>query len=80
MNVGRLFSRHYISYEIGHLKPDAKAFQHAIDDLNCPPEQILFLDDREENIEAARNLGMGARRTVGIDEVRAVLLELDLLS
>ena len=79
MGLGRLFSRQYISYEIGYLKPDSKAFQHAIDDLNCPPGQILFLDDREENIEAARNLGMGARRTVGIDEVRAVLLELGLL-
>jgi putative hydrolase of the HAD superfamily len=42
----------------GILKPDPRAYQMAIDALNLPPEQILFVDDQFRNIAGAVNVGM----------------------
>ena len=42
----------------GILKPDPRAYQLAIDALNLPPEQILFVDDQFRNIAGAVNVGM----------------------
>ena len=79
MGLGDYFSRQYVSYEIGALKPDSAVFEHVIEDLACEPERILFLDDREENVEAATAMGIEARRVKGIDETRAALESLNLL-
>lgn len=41
-------------------KPDFKIYQHCLQQLQVEPQDVLFLDDRQENIEAARALGMHA--------------------
>jgi putative hydrolase of the HAD superfamily len=46
------------SHRIGYAKPEPEIYTHAIAGLETPPEQILFLDDRLENIEAARAAGL----------------------
>lgn len=79
LGLGRCFERHYVSYEIGHIKPEPEAYRYAIDDLGCDPGRILFFDDREENVEAARAMGLDAYRTVGLEEVRMKLLDLGIL-
>ena len=56
------FDRHVLSYEVGSLKPDRKIFEHAIAAANCPAEALFFIDDREENIVAARQLGIKAHQ------------------
>jgi len=52
------FDRHIFSYEVGSLKPDRKIFEHAIEASECSPQAIFFTDDREENVLAARQLGI----------------------
>ncbi|GGO28203.1 HAD family hydrolase [Deinococcus humi] len=65
---------------VGVHKPDAGAFLHAADALGVLPEEILFVDDRLENVEAARALGMRAElidlqgwEMQAIHDLRAVL-------
>ncbi|MFC4453302.1 HAD family phosphatase [Deinococcus sonorensis] len=41
-------------------KPEAGAFLYAAAQLQLPPADILFIDDRLENVEAARQVGMAA--------------------
>ncbi|GMA16557.1 HAD family phosphatase [Deinococcus metallilatus] len=41
-------------------KPEAGAFQYALDRLGLPAGAVLFVDDRPENVQAARALGMRA--------------------
>ena len=79
MGLGGYFSRQYVSYEIGGVKPDTAVFEHVIEDLACDPGLILFLDDRAENVEAAVAAGMEARKVKAIDETRAALDALGLL-
>lgn len=45
---------------IGVHKPDAGAFLHATDALGVQPHEVLFVDDKPENVQAARALGMHA--------------------
>ncbi len=46
------------------LKPDKRAYQFAIDDLELQPYEILFVDDQIRNIAGAVKLGM---RTLHFD-------------
>src|SRR5262249_42798396 len=52
------FDHRILSYEVGSLKPDPEIFEHAIALSGHPPEALFFTDDREENVLAAKLLGM----------------------
>jgi putative hydrolase of the HAD superfamily len=52
------FDHYTFSCNIKANKPDAVVFQHCLDALNLKPEETVFLDDRETNVEGARKLGM----------------------
>ncbi|WP_221088820.1 HAD family hydrolase [Deinococcus aquaedulcis] len=45
---------------VGVHKPDAGAYLHAAEALGVEPAEVLFVDDKAENVEAARALGMQA--------------------
>ncbi len=44
--------------ETGYAKPNPKIFEAALARLGAKPEECIFVDDTEENIDAARMLGM----------------------
>jgi putative hydrolase of the HAD superfamily len=52
------FSHHTFSHRLGIAKPDPAIYAHAIAGLGVSPAEILFIDDREENILGARAAGM----------------------
>ncbi|MFF4369048.1 HAD family hydrolase [Streptomyces sp. NPDC001594] len=47
-----------LSCRIGHAKPEAAAYEWCLRRLGVPGDGVLFVDDREENVRAARALGM----------------------
>lgn len=51
-----------LSFETGAVKPEPAIYRRCLSQLGVAPEQALFVDDRMENIAAARRLGLGARR------------------
>jgi putative hydrolase of the HAD superfamily len=53
-----LFDAWVISAEVRMRKPEERIFRHAAGLLGLPPEQCVFIDDIEANIEAAAALGM----------------------
>ena len=46
------------SYELRIAKPDAAIYRHTLKELGVRPEEALFVDDKQVNIDAARALGM----------------------
>jgi putative hydrolase of the HAD superfamily len=48
------FAHHTFSHRLGIAKPDPAIYLHAAEGLGFPTSEILFVDDREENIAAAR--------------------------
>lgn len=57
-NFDELFDDVIFSCELGIKKPDFEIYRIASNRLNTSPEQVVFIDDRLENIEAARKTGM----------------------
>lgn len=45
------------SYEVGAMKPDRRIFQWVIDHFRIRPEETVFFDDSQSNIEAAEAMG-----------------------
>lgn len=68
-NVYDKFYCHVISQDICHMKPSKEFYQVLIDKLNEKPEDILFIDDKEENIGGAKKLGL---KTLLYDGQRAL--------
>jgi len=66
-----LFHATLASHQTGLMKPDPESFEHAIDFLAEPAASILFLDDNQINIDAARRAGMRAELTRGVAEALA---------
>ena len=54
--IYKLFPMNFISCRLGYMKPEKEIYQIAIKRLKLKPEQILFIDDREEKIKAAKKL------------------------
>ena len=58
MPVFSPFEELLTSHKFKCRKPDPLIYQKAIERLRLRPEEILFVDDLEENLEAARKLGI----------------------
>jgi putative hydrolase of the HAD superfamily len=74
--VDELFDFVVDSSSVGVRKPDPRIFQLALEKLgDIAPGQVVFLDDYQANVDAARTLGLQAI-TVGTD-LLATIAELD---
>ncbi|KAI1274948.1 HAD-like protein [Xylaria sp. FL0933] len=54
----RLFDRVFISAETGMRKPDSGFYYHVLDHIGLVGSQVVFIDDKEENVHAAQSLGI----------------------
>jgi putative hydrolase of the HAD superfamily len=66
----------FSSCYVGLRKPHPQIYQRAIDILGKPAERILFIDDRQGNVDAAANSGLSAIRFTGEQDLRSQLQQL----
>ncbi|KAI0304254.1 HAD-like domain-containing protein [Multifurca ochricompacta] len=64
-----IFERIFISPTAGMRKPDLCFFKYVLDEIKAEPSSVVFVDDRFENVLAARSLGING---VVFDDVRRV--------
>ena len=57
-NIAPLFDFALFSYEIGHRKPDPEAYLEIFKHVDCQPQEVIFIDDKERNLVPARALGI----------------------
>lgn len=62
--------KQYFSWETGNIKPDPQAILQVINDHNYLPEEYLYFDDKEENLETARKLGVPAYLYKSVEEIK----------
>ena len=67
------FKKVFFSCEMRVCKPKPEIFKRAIDEIGCPPQQMLFIDDSSVNVEAARAEGINAIRYIQGSDLRAAL-------
>lgn len=69
----------FSSCYVGLRKPHPEIYKRAIDILGLAPERILFIDDRQSNVDAAASTGLKAIRFIGEQDLRRQLKELTVL-
>lgn len=64
------FEQVVASHELGVRKPDRRFYRALCSRVGAEPEEIAFVDDREDNARAAAALGLRAHRFVGAGALR----------
>lgn len=54
--ISDFFDKYFLSFQMGYAKPDKKIFDMIIE-AGVKPEETLFLDDGQKNIDVAQELG-----------------------
>ena len=55
-----IFDDVYASCIIGFAKPELKFFNYIMESEDCQPAETIFIDDKKENVKAAKELGINA--------------------
>ncbi len=56
----KFFDHVFLSNRLKMRKPEAMIYRYAIKKLNVKPSECVFIDDRLENVQGARRVGMKA--------------------
>lgn len=57
----------FLSFEVGLIKPNEGIYERVEESLKIPSKDILFIDDRKDNVDAALNRGWNALQATGED-------------
>lgn len=68
-----------LSSEVGLEKPDPRIYELLLKTLDLPGEEVVFIDDKEENVEAAKQLGIDAIHFQSFEQLRKELFKRHLL-
>lgn len=68
-----VFDSFFYSVELGVKKTDPVTYQMLAQKLNVKPEEVVFIDDEDKNIEAARQAGL---KTVLYKDNQSLLAQL----
>jgi putative hydrolase of the HAD superfamily len=55
---------------MGLAKPDPAFYSHILDQERCSPEQAVFIDDVQANVQAAETLGIRSLLFTGAEQLR----------
>ena len=79
-SIIKRFSRRYLSYQMGAAKPSFAVFRRLIEDLPAAGSSILFIDDVQENVDAALKCGIVAILYDGVGKLEIALRRLEVLN
>ena len=48
----------FVSFKLGLLKPNPEIYKEVRRRLNCRFDEMIFVDDKEKNVQSAKNLGI----------------------
>lgn len=66
-----------VSADVHIIKPDIRIYQYLMEKYSLKPEECFFIDDREDNVEGAKNAGMnGAVFRGDFEEIKEQLQKL----
>lgn len=60
----------HASCHLGVRKPEPAFFERLLEHVDVSPDAVLFVDDRQDNVEAARGVGLRAHLFTGVHDLR----------
>ncbi len=79
MKIIQYFTFNFPSHITGLLKPDLDSYQHVIKTVDINPGNILFLDDTQININAAKKCGLNSHKVNSVEQINNLLIDLKIL-
>ena len=64
-----LFGKMYLSHEVGMRKPNTEVFEHILKEQNLKAEEVFFIDDSPQHIEAAKKLGIHCHHLLDNEDI-----------
>ena len=61
LGFAQLFEAEFYSFAMGVAKPERAFFQRILEATGIPAARVLFVDDRAENVEGARAIGLRSK-------------------
>lgn len=65
-----MFDHKVYSFDLGAIKPEKKIFLQALKLAKAKPEESIFVDDLQENVQAAEKLGMHGIKYSSIEALK----------
>ena len=75
LGLFKYFEKAYLSTEIGIKKPDVDIYNYLLADIKCSPGEVVFIDDKPENVKSAESVGINAIQFVDINQLKKDLSE-----
>jgi putative hydrolase of the HAD superfamily len=76
MPVAAYFERVFVSAELGLLKPDPAVYLKVVDELGITPDQLVFIDNKQVNVDGAVAIGATGHHFTGVPGLRDFLTSL----
>lgn len=61
-DISKLFIKIYSAKKMGMSKKDPESYKHIAQDIGLNPGEILFIDDSQENLDAAKIAGLATTK------------------
>ena len=58
------------SFQIGHKKPHKEAYLHVLEKINAKPEECVFIDDLQKNVDGANDVGIKGILYTNLDQLK----------
>lgn len=71
-----LFGPKILSFEVGSMKPDPRIYRDLVTACAVEPEQIVFVDDKQQNVDSAVASGIKALLFTSVSKLESNLHEL----
>jgi HAD superfamily hydrolase (TIGR01509 family) len=73
MGLYKHFQYKFLSTEMHMMKPDSDIFESSVQQLNAPYKDVIFIDDKEENIKTGSLLGLKTILFENADKTKEIL-------
>jgi len=70
----------YFSWQTGFVKPDPKAWQFVLSENNLKPEDCIYFDDQQKNLDSAQSIGIKSYLFTNEAELEEIINRLVLLN
>jgi 2-haloacid dehalogenase len=68
-----------VSSDVGYVKPEPEIYKILLEKFNITPGESIFIDDRPENIDSAKSLGIHGINFTSANQLRNDLQSLNIL-
>ena len=75
VDYDKLFKKSFLSFEMKALKPSESFYKRVLEQVDCPVEDLIFIDDSQRNVDGAIAVGLPSVYYDPISDLAALLAE-----